>query len=96
MIGGMSCPPVEAAASTPAENLAGKPARFIKGMVTTPVEAVLATAEPEIVPISPEAITATRPGPPTIFPATARAKSITKSPAPDRSKKAPNRMNINT
>jgi hypothetical protein len=31
----------------------------------TPVEAVLATAEPEMVPVSPEANTATSPGPPT-------------------------------
>ena len=53
MIGGISWPPVEAAASTPAANFGGKPARFISGMVMTPVEAVLATAEPEIVPVRP-------------------------------------------
>ncbi len=81
MIGGMSWPPVDAEASTPAANFAGKPAFFISGMVMTPVETVLATAEPDTVPVSAEPITATRPGPPTNRPATARARSMTKSPA---------------
>ena len=71
MMGGMSWPPVEAAASTPPAKGALNPARFIRGMVMTPVEAVLATAEPEIVPVRPEAMTATMPGPPVMRPATA-------------------------
>jgi hypothetical protein len=96
MIGGMSWPPVEAEASTPAANLAGKPARFISGMVMTPVETVLATAEPEIVPVSAEPSTATKPGPPTSRPATARARSMTKAPAPERTRKAPNSTNMKT
>ena len=96
MIGGMSCPPVEAAASTPAANLGSNPAFFMSGMVITPVEAVLATAEPEIVPVRPEAKTATSPGPPTVFPATALARLMTNSPAPERSRKAPNKINMKT
>jgi len=96
MIGGINCPPVEAAASTPPANFGWNPARFISGMVITPVEAVLATAEPEIVPVSPEAMIATMPGPPTIFPAMARARLITNSPAPDRSRKAPKMMKRKT
>jgi hypothetical protein len=35
------------------------PARFMSGMVITPVVTTLATEEPEIEPISPEASTAT-------------------------------------
>ncbi len=96
MIGGINWPPVDAAASTPAANCAGKPARFIIGMVMTPVETVLAIAEPEMVPVSPEAITATSPGPPITRPATARDMAMTKSPAPERTRKAPNRMNMKT
>ena len=62
----------------------------------TPVDAVLAMADPEIVPVSPEANTATSPGPPGSFPATDRARSMTKSPAPDFKRNAPKRININT
>ena len=62
----------------------------------TPVEAVLATADPEIVPVRPDAITATIPGPPTILPATARAMLMTKSPAPERKRNAPNMMKRKT
>ena len=96
MIGGISCPPVEAAASTPPANCGLKPAFFIRGMVITPVDAVLATAEPEIVPVSPLAMTATRPGPPTKRPATVLDILTMKSPAPDFKRNAPNRMNMNT
>ena len=96
MIGGISWPPVEAAASTPPAKARGKPARFISGMVITPVEAVLATAEPEIVPVRPLASTATKPGPPVSRPATTREMLTMKSPAPDLSRNAPNRMNMNT
>ncbi len=59
MMGGMICPPVEAAASTAAANFGRKPARCIIGMVMTPVAATFATVEPEMVPISAEPITAT-------------------------------------
>ena len=53
MTGGISGPPVEAAASTPAAKRGVKPARFISGMVITPVVTTLATEEPEIEPIRP-------------------------------------------
>ncbi len=94
MIGGISWPPVDAAASTPAANRGAKPARFISGMVITPVVTTFATEEPEIEPISPDPSTATWPGPPTNRPAAARARSITNSPAPERSRKAPNSTNM--
>ena len=94
--GGINCPPVEAAASTAAANFAGKPALRINGIVMTPVETVFATEEPDTEPINPEPNTATNPGPPTKRPAAQRASSIIKSPAPDLTKKAPNRMNIKT
>jgi len=94
--GGISWPPVEAAASTPAAKRAGKPAFRINGMVITPVDTVFATLEPETDPIRPEANTATKPGPPTNRPAAQRANSIIKSPAPDFTKNAPNRINMNT
>ncbi|CSC69947.1 Uncharacterised protein [Vibrio cholerae] len=74
--GGMSCPPVEAAASTPAAKRAGKPAFFIMGMVITPVETVFATLDPDTDPIKPEASTAIKPGPPTTLPAAARDTSM--------------------
>ena len=54
MTGGISCPPVEAAASTPAAKRAGNPALRINGMVMTPVDTVLATEEPDTEPIKPE------------------------------------------
>ena len=96
MIGGINWPPVEALASTAPAKGAGKPARFIMGMVMTPVEAVLATALPLMVPVKPEDITATNQGPPCTRPATARLRSITNSPAPERTKNAPKMMNTNT
>ncbi len=96
MIGGINCPPVLAADSTPAAKRAGKPARFISGIVITPVDTVLAIDDPEMVPVRPDDTTATNPGPPTTLPATALAIAITKSPAPELNRKAPNRMNIKT
>ena len=56
----------------------------------------MAPADPEMVPVTPDAHTATRPGPPTNLPAMARARFMTKSPAPERSRKAPKRMNMKT
>jgi len=96
MIGGMSCPPVEAEASTPAAKRGGKPASFISGMVTDPVDTVLATVDPEIVPVSPEAKTATRPGPPASRPTAARARSTITALPPERTRKAANSTNMNT
>ena len=96
IIGGMSCPPVDAAASTPPANLALKPAFFINGIVITPVEAVFATAEPEIIPVNADENMATNPGPPVILSATQRDSSMMKSPPPERSRNAPNKINIKT
>ena len=89
IIGGIICPPVDAAASTPAANIGLKPFAFIRGIVITPVEAVFATADPEIVPVKADAITATKAAPPLNRPAIILANSITKSDAPDLTKKAP-------
>ena len=94
--GGINWPPVDAAASMPAANRAGKPALRIKGIVMTPVETVLATEEPETEPIKPDPNTATKPGPPIILLARERDKSMMKSPAPDFTRNAPKRMNMKT
>ena len=51
MIGGMSWPLVEAATSTAPAFSAGKPTRFINGMVKVPVVTTLAMEEPEISPV---------------------------------------------
>jgi len=49
MMGGMICPPVEAAASTAPANCGRYPIRRIKGMVKVPVAKTLAAAAPLIV-----------------------------------------------
>ena len=93
MIGGISWPPVDEAASTPAANCGRKPLDFIIGIVMTPVEAVFAIAEPEIVPVSAELMTATKAAPPRKRPATILDISMTKSDAPETTRKAPKIMN---
>jgi hypothetical protein len=85
----MSCPPVDAAASTAPAKVAEKPVRFIMGMVSEPDPTVLATALPDIEPSMPLAHTAILAGPPTVRPSIDKARRIIKSPAPDLSKKAP-------
>lgn len=67
---GMSCPPVDATASTAPAIRFRKPASFISGIEMTPVEATFATALPEIDPKSAEASTVIFALPP---PAQARA-----------------------
>ena len=69
MIGGMICPPVEAAASTAPANSPGYPVDFIIGIVTEPVVTVLPTEDPETIPHRAEEITATLAGPPDADPA---------------------------
>ena len=64
MIGGMICPPVDAAASTAPANSGLYPVLIIIGMVTEPVVTVLPTEEPETIPHRAEEITATFAGPP--------------------------------
>ena len=51
MIGGMSCPLVDAATSMAPALWAGRPIFFINGMVKAPVVTVLAIDEPETVPV---------------------------------------------
>ena len=58
IMGGISWPPLEAAASTAPANLAENPRFLIMGIVMTPVPTTLATALPEIVPNRPLARTA--------------------------------------
>ena len=60
-------PEVEEAVSTAAANRGLKPAFFIIGIVMDPMDTVLATALPDVVPINPEAKTATIPGTPQRF-----------------------------
>ena len=96
MTGGIRAPPVDAAASTPAANLPENPERFIIGIVITPIETVLATADPDIEPIKPEPITDTSPAPPVKRRVINCATCTIKSPAPDFSRKEPKIMNINT
>ena len=62
--GGISCPPVEPTASIAAAICAGKPERFMSGMVTTPTADTFATALPEIIPKNAEPTTATFAEPP--------------------------------
>ena len=59
MIGGIICPPVEAAASTAPANSPGYPVFFIIGMVTEPVVTVLPTEEPDTMPHRAEAVSYT-------------------------------------
>ena len=95
MIGGITCPPVDEAASIPAANRPRKPLAFIKGIVMTPVDAVFATADPLIVPVSADDKTATKAAPPLIFPATTFDISITKSLAPETTRKPQNHKQRN-
>src|SRR5699024_3588984 len=71
--GGMIWPPEDATASTAPANDLGYPRRTIVGMVTAPMEAALAEAEPEMEPNMAEASTATLPAPPRRRPAAAMA-----------------------
>ena len=93
IIGGMICPPVDAAASTAPANSDLYPVRFIIGIVTEPVVTVLPTEDPETIPHKAEEITATFAGPPALAPATALAKSIKNFEIPVRSRNAPKIIN---
>ncbi len=90
--GGMICPPIDAVASTPPANAARYPKRFISGMVNCPVVTTLATPDPEIVPISPDEITATLAAPPSLWPTSPSDTSEKSRIIPARSRKLPNRM----
>ena len=62
-------------------------------MVMTPVDAVLAIAEPLMVPVNADESTATKAAPPRTRPATTFEISMTKSLAPDATRKPPKIMN---
>ena len=96
MIGGVICPPAEAAASTPPAKCPGYPKRFILGIVSDPVDTVLATDDPEIVPKNAEDTTDTLAGPPTYCPATMVALSMNNCPSPVRCAITPNSTKWNT
>ena len=93
IIGGIICPPVEAAASTAPANSGLYPVFFIIGIVTDPVVTVLPTDDPETIPHRAEEITATFAGPPEEAPAMELARLIKKAEIPVRSRKAPKMIN---
>ena len=90
IIGGISCPPVDATDSKEPASSGEYPAFFISGIVYTPVPATLATAEPETIPISPEHITAAFAGPPVSLLESLRPRSKSTLPPPQPEKKVPN------
>ena len=92
MIGGIICPPVDATASTAPASSGEYPIFFIIGMVITPVVATFATADPDIIPISPEEMTAALAGPPAERLETFIPISISSCPRPIVEKKAPKTM----
>ena len=92
MMGGMICPPVDAAASTAAANSGRYPIFFIIGIVIEPDPTVLATDDPEAMPSSADATTATLAGPPVKRPTAALANRMKKSATPVRSRNAPKMM----
>ena len=75
MIGGMSCPPVDAAASIAPAVSFWYPPSFIIGIVIAPVEATFETALPDTEPKNAEPRIAIFPAPPLFLPANANEKS---------------------
>ena len=93
MTGGISWPPVLAAASiAPAKN-GLNPARRMSGIVNVPVVTTFATALPESEPMSALATAAVLAGPPFVCPATRSASPIRRAPPPATSRTAPKRTN---
>ena len=70
-----------------------KPVCFIIGIVKVPVVTVLATDDPEIIPVIPDPKIAAFAGPPLDFPTRANAKSKKYFPPPAVSRNAPNSTN---
>ena len=93
MTGGMSWPPVLAAASMAPAKYGRKPARFMSGMVKVPVVTTLATALPDRDPMKALPTAAVLAGPPRVPPATRLASPMRSVPPPATSSTAPNRMN---
>ena len=73
MTGGVSWPLTEEAHSIAPALCAGKPTRFISGMVKVPVVTTLAMEEPEIMPVDAEDTTAALAGPPRRWPSREKA-----------------------
>ena len=96
MIGGVSWPLVDDATSTAPAFSAGKPTRFISGMVNVPVVTTLAIEDPEIRPVMPDETTAALAGPPRMWPRSENATRMKYPPAPALSSSAPNSTNRNT
>ena len=92
----MICPPVEAAASTPAANAGRNPDFLITGMVMTPVETTLEMAAPDRVPNSADEATAACAAPPVKRPVKRFAIFIKTSPAPEAINTAPKMIKIRT
>ena len=69
------------------------PVFFIIGIVKVPVVTVLATEDPDINPVSPEAKIAALAGPPLILPTKAKAKFKKYLPPPAASNVDPNKTN---
>ncbi len=82
MTGGISTPPVEAQASTPAAYAGRKPTRFMAGIDITPVVSTLVITLPDMEPIKPEAKIATFAGPPRRLPSSANARFRKNAPPP--------------
>ncbi len=80
IIGGIICPPVEAAASVAPANSGVKPAFFIIGIVNDPEATVFPTELPETVPCSALATTAALAVPPVNRPVKAKAMSLKNLP----------------
>ena len=87
---------MEATASIAPAVLGLKPAFFIAGIVTTPVDITLETAEPEIEPMKAEAITAIFAVAPRFSPASARAASVSTPAPPVITSSRPKTMNSTT
>ena len=76
MTGGVSWPLVDEATSTAPAFSAGKPTRFISGMVKVPVVTTLAMDEPETSPVIALETTAAFAGPPRMCPSSENATQM--------------------
>ena len=91
--GGMIVPRIGSVAWGRAAKARREPNVIIRGIVNWPTVTTLATPEPEIVPIMPEANTATLAGPPRVRPNRPSETSVNSWIMPARSRNEPNRMN---
>ena len=96
MIGGMIWPTHDAVASIPPAKLPEKPARFIIGIVRTPVDDTFAGAEPLTEPKRVEAMIAPWAGPERMPRVALNAMKLKKSPAPETRIAAPRMTKAST